>query len=239
MSEPLPGVGANFAARARIPDIARAAGVSTATVDRVLNGRENVRAVTAQRVLQAAAQLGYLLTPNAPAVTASKPMRIAFLLPAGTNRYLHMLGDYIDFAHDQWNALDMKCRVHYVESFNPKELADRLLQYGQRADGVVFMALEHPQVRDAVNTLADQGVPAITLISDLSNARRLAYVGIDNRSAGRTAALLLGRFMGAETEWQDRDARGQSQLSRARRARDRLSASDRIDVSSGTRDRTA
>jgi LacI family transcriptional regulator len=90
----------------------------------------------------------------------------------------------------------MKCRVHYVESFNPKELADRLLHYGQRADGVVFMALEHPVVRDAVNALADQGVPAITLISDLSNARRLAYVGIDNRSAGRTAALLLGRFMG-------------------------------------------
>jgi LacI family transcriptional regulator len=51
-------------------------------------------------------------------------------------------------------------------------------------------------VRDAVNALADQGVPAITLISDLSNARRLAYVGIDNRAAGRTAALLLGRFMG-------------------------------------------
>jgi LacI family transcriptional regulator len=39
-------------------------------------------------------------------------------------------------------------------------------------------------------------VPAITLISDLSNSRRLAYVGIDNRSAGRTAGLLLGRFMG-------------------------------------------
>jgi LacI family transcriptional regulator len=184
------------AVRARIPDIARAAGVSTATVDRVLNGREGVRAVTAQRVLQAAAQLGYLLTPQAPIVPASKPMRIAFLLPAGTNRYLRMLGDYIDFAHDQWNALDMKCRVHYVESFNPKELADRLLHYGQRADGVVFMALEHPVVRDAVNALADQGVPAITLISDLSNARRLAYVGIDNRAAGRTAALLLGRFMG-------------------------------------------
>src|ERR1700744_4793926 len=99
MSEtvPLPA-----AARARIPDIARAAGVSTATVDRVLNGREGVRAITAQRVLQVAAQLGYLPAPDVPAAPVSKPMRIAFLLPAGTNRYLHMLGDYIDFAHEQW-----------------------------------------------------------------------------------------------------------------------------------------
>ncbi|WP_245753562.1 LacI family DNA-binding transcriptional regulator [Paraburkholderia sartisoli] len=183
-------------ARARIADIAGAAGVSTATVDRVLNGRDGVRPATAQRVLQAAANAGYLIETGKPAREAAKPMRIEFLMPAGTNPYLRMLGDYIEFAHAQWAAQGIKCRVHYVESFNPAELADRLLHYGQRADGVVFMALEHPLVRDAVDTLAAQGVPAITMISDLSNARRLAYVGIDNRSAGRTAALLLGRFLG-------------------------------------------
>ncbi|CAD6519429.1 LacI family DNA-binding transcriptional regulator [Paraburkholderia sabiae] len=185
-----------FPPRARIADIAAAAGVSTATVDRVLNGREGVRPMTARRVMQAAAQAGYAIDTQTPGTKPAKPLKIEFLVPAGTNRYLRMLGDYIEFAHNQWAAQGMRCRVHYVESFNPNELAARLLHYGQRADGVVFMALEHPVVRDAVNALADQNVPAITLISDLSNSRRLAYVGIDNRSAGRTAALLLGRFMG-------------------------------------------
>jgi len=185
-----------FPPRARIADIAAAAGVSTATVDRVLNGREGVRPMTARRVMQAAAQAGYVIEAPTPEAKPAKPLKIEFLVPAGTNRYLRMLGDYIEFAHNQWAAQGVRCRVHYVESFNPSELAARLLHYGQRADGVVFMALEHPVVRDAVNALAEQNVPAITLISDLSNSRRLAYVGIDNRSAGRTAALLLGRFMG-------------------------------------------
>ncbi|MPW21609.1 substrate-binding domain-containing protein [Paraburkholderia sp. CNPSo 3157] len=185
-----------FPPRARIADIAAAAGVSTATVDRVLNGREGVRPMTARRVMRAAAQAGYVVDAPAPETKTARPLKIEFLVPAGTNRYLRMLGDYIEFAHNQWAAQGMRCRVHYVESFNPNELAARLLHYGQRADGVVFMALEHPVVRDAVNALAEQNVPAITLISDLSNSRRLAYVGIDNRSAGRTAALLLGRFMG-------------------------------------------
>ncbi|MEX3935110.1 LacI family DNA-binding transcriptional regulator [Paraburkholderia phymatum] len=185
-----------FPPRARIADIAAAAGVSTATVDRVLNGRDGVRPMTARRVMQAAAQAGYVIDAPAPETKTARPLKIEFLVPAGTNRYLRMLGDYIEFAHNQWAAQGMRCRVHYVESFNPNELAARLLHYGQRADGVVFMALEHPVVRDAVNALAEQNVPAITLISDLSNSRRLAYVGIDNRSAGRTAALLLGRFMG-------------------------------------------
>jgi LacI family transcriptional regulator len=185
-----------FPPRARIADIAAAAGVSTATVDRVLNGRDGVRPMTARRVMQAAAQAGYAIDAPTPEAKPARPLKIEFLVPAGTNRYLRMLGDYIEFAHNQWAAQGMRCRVHYVESFNPNELAARLLHYGQRADGVVFMALEHPVVRDAVNALAEQNVPAITLISDLSNSRRLAYVGIDNRSAGRTAALLLGRFMG-------------------------------------------
>ena len=51
-------------------------------------------------------------------------------------------------------------------------------------------------MREAVAQLAEQGVPTVTLISDLSNSRRVAYVGLDNRAAGRTAAYLIARFMG-------------------------------------------
>src|SRR3546814_16876208 len=58
------------------------------------------------------------------------------------------------------------------------------------------MALEHPKVREAVAELADQGIPSVTLVSDLSHSRRSAYVGLDNRAAGRTAAHLIGRFLG-------------------------------------------
>ena len=43
---------------------------------------------------------------------------------------------------------------------------------------------------------APLGGPTVTPISDLSNSRRVAYVGLDNRAAGRTAAYLIARFMG-------------------------------------------
>ncbi|WP_339646323.1 LacI family DNA-binding transcriptional regulator, partial [Jannaschia helgolandensis] len=45
--------------RPTINDLARAAGVSTATVDRVLNGRASVRPETARRVYEAAQTIGY------------------------------------------------------------------------------------------------------------------------------------------------------------------------------------
>jgi LacI family transcriptional regulator len=59
------------------------------------------------------------------------------------------------------------------------------------------MALEHPAVREAVAALAARGLPVVTLISDLSNSDRAAFVGLDNRAAGRTAGYLIGRFIGA------------------------------------------
>ncbi|MFL9926390.1 LacI family DNA-binding transcriptional regulator [Herbaspirillum lusitanum] len=187
---------ANDSARARIPDIAAAAGVSTATVDRVLNQRPGVRAATMQKVMKAAAALDYLPEADLYKAMQPRPMRLVFLLPPQSNRFMQMLGDYIGFAEEQLAPFNVKCRCHHIEGFNPRVLAQRLLHYGRQADGVAFMALEHPLVREAVNTLAEEGVHLVTLISDLSNSRSAAYVGMDNRAAGRTAGYLLARFLG-------------------------------------------
>ncbi|MFP5444134.1 MAG: LacI family DNA-binding transcriptional regulator, partial [Betaproteobacteria bacterium] len=180
----------------RIPDIAQLSGVSTATVDRVLNQRSGVRNATAQRVLQAAATLGYLPQAELHAALQPQPLRLMVLIPEGSNRFLQMLGDVIGYAQDHWAPFNVRCQAAYIESFNPDALAKALLHYGKRCDGIAFMALEHPVVREAVAQLAEQGVPTVTLISDLSNSRRVAYVGLDNRAAGRTAAYLIARFMG-------------------------------------------
>jgi LacI family transcriptional regulator len=180
---------------ARVTDVARLSGVSTATVDRVLNQRPGVRAPTVQRVLKAAGELGYLMEGALPA-QALKPWRLAFLLPAGTNRFLGLLGRSIGASNNQLASFNMRARVDYIESFKPERLAQHLRRVGRDVDGIAFMAIEHPAVREAVDTLAERGVPAVTLISDIANTRRVAYVGLDNRSAGRTAGYLIARFIG-------------------------------------------
>ncbi len=185
--------------RSRAADVARAAGVSTATVDRVLNGRANVRPSTAQRVLKAAAALQYLPEADLWRSLQPPPMELAFLLPAGTNRYLRMLGDSIGYATEWLAPFNVRCRAHFIDSFDPARVAAALLRHGRRADGVAFMALEHPLVREAVDALAERGVHVVTLISDLSHSRRIAYVGMDNRAAGRTAGTLIGRLLGGRT----------------------------------------
>ncbi|RKP47064.1 LacI family DNA-binding transcriptional regulator [Pararobbsia silviterrae] len=190
--------------RATIVDIAREAEVSTATVDRVLNGRQGVRALTIDKVLRAARRLDYIAsepTPHALPIRAAEhpsagPRVYDFVLPAGGNTFIRELAERIEGLHEELAPLPITGRVHFIEGFDPEVLARSLVKIGRDSKGVAFVALEHPFVREAVRHLVERGVTVVTLVSDLSSSKRAGYVGIDNRAAGRTAGLLLGRFIG-------------------------------------------
>ena len=183
---------------ARISDIARIAAVSPATVDRVLHGRPGVRTPTVARVLEVAAELGYLPGASLDALRAPRPARLIMLLPAGGNQFFTLLGQTAALLADELGRrFNVGIRTVFVDSFKPDLLARQLATLGRGADGIAFMAIEHPAVREAVDELAGRGVPTVTLISDLAGSRRSAYLGLENRSAGRSAAALIGRFVAA------------------------------------------
>jgi LacI family transcriptional regulator len=173
-----------------LADVAARAGVSSATVDRVLNRRPGVREMTARRVLKAAADLGYLPGDTLSTAPRPRPLRLVFLLPAGTNPYLKLLGETVRRIAAEADGAAIRC--FFTDSFDPAALGAALRRHGERADGIAFMAIDHPLVREAVAALRVRGRHVVTLVSDIGG--RTAYVGLDNRSVGRTAAYILGRF---------------------------------------------
>jgi len=80
-------------------------------------------------------------------------------------------------------------------------------------------------VREAIRELAASGVVVLTIASDILYVPRVAYVGIDNRAAGRLAGYLLRRFVGAERPAEAALFAGSLAYPRPRGARDRLSPS--------------
>ncbi len=87
--------------------------------------------------------------------------------------------------------------MRFSDVFDGIMLANTLDQIGDMYDGVAVVALDHPAVREAINSLASRGVVVVTLVSDVPGSKRAHYAGIDNSSAGRTAASLMGKFLGA------------------------------------------
>ena len=90
----------------------------------------------------------------------------------------------------------VRLSIQHVDTFDGIALAAALEKLPSGIDGVAVVALDHPAVTEAINTLADAGVVVLTLVSDVPNSRRAHFVGIDNFAAGRTAASLIGRFVG-------------------------------------------
>ena len=113
--------------RLTVVDVAREAGVSPATVDRVLNNRSGVRSRTRDVVLATARRLGYIAAPTgggAPEPAADARLRLDFVLPRGTNAFMQMLHEQIEA---QGAARpDLEVRVETIEGFNPDSLAATL-----------------------------------------------------------------------------------------------------------------
>lgn len=179
-----------------IKDVAELAGVSTATVDRVLNGRAGVKAKSRHSVLEAAARLGYLPETGDLAMPA-RPARLEFFLPVGGNRFLASLADHIvDFC--QRLPLVASFRVHRLDDTRPETLSAALDELDVETAGVGLLAIDDPRTRNMAARLVGAGLRVVTLVSDLPSSPRANYVGIDNRIAGRTAGLLMGAMIRRE-----------------------------------------
>ncbi len=179
-----------------VHDIAKEAGVSLATVDRVLNSRPGVRDKTIQRVQGAIDRLGYVRDTTAANLARQRQYRFAYLLPEGPSQFADALRATLGEAVSANIADRVALSVISVPTHDPHLIVKSIQSLNvDRLDGVAIMAPETPQVRDAVGRLKDAGIAVVALVSDLPNSQRDFFVGINNLAAGRTAASLLGRFV--------------------------------------------
>jgi LacI family transcriptional regulator len=170
--------------RARLDQIAALAGVGIATVDRVLNERGNVSPETAQKVIEAARQLGW---PRALPVPYRRGLRFEVFMTRPDTPFFQRLNEA--FANVA-GTLDRSVTVqrNFIDE-SPAALAKRIRSTTSQA--VVLYGEEDPAVIDAITAVTVRGIPVVTLVSDIPTSPRLAYVGIDHYSAGRTAGFFM------------------------------------------------
>ncbi len=186
-------------ARPTVKDIAKTAGVSLATVDRVLNGRTGVRQKTVDKVQQVIDEIGYTRDIYAANLARQRQYKLAFVLAEGESRFSNVVATEV-LASIAPSATDrVAIELIKAPSDDLHKLAEMLnLLIGQGYDGIAVMAPETPVVRDAVKNLVESGISVITLVSDLPESGRQHFVGIDNIAAGRIAGFLMGRFLGRD-----------------------------------------
>lgn len=180
-------------------DLAEAAGVSLATVDRVLNDRPNVSKKAARLVTEAIERIGFVRNPAAVNLARSRIYRFRFLLPMAGDQYLRELLEKVDEAREALRSDLTDVDVVQIPTTDPHAVAKYLSGIqSEEVDGIAVMAPESPQVRDAMARLIERGIKVVQFLSGQEKLKTADFVGIDNFAAGATAGKLIGRFLNHE-----------------------------------------
>ncbi|MCK1481035.1 LacI family DNA-binding transcriptional regulator [Bradyrhizobium sp. 197] len=179
-----------------LKDIARQAGVSLATVDRVLHNRPGVRPDTVRRVREAIERNSFQPHVAAAELARGRARRFAFVMPSGPNPFMQQIEAYLGEMSAWLSSRRLSVEMVATDVFDPSVLVASLEGLSDDYDGIAVVALDHPGVRAAIDDLVDAGTKVVTLVSDVPSSRRHHYIGIDNIAAGRTAGALVGRLVG-------------------------------------------
>ena len=167
--------------RPTIYDVARLAGVSTATVSRALNGTGQIAASTRATIEAAVEQLGYRPNTIARSLVTKTTQTIALLLPDITNPFYAALVNGIQqtaLSHGHTMLLcttesDAGREEHYLRVLRAKQVDGALV------DGLVLPP-------DRIARFVEDGFPIVCLDRDI-DSRSIPLVQVDNRLGGRIA----------------------------------------------------
>ena len=179
--------------RATIKDLAEAAGVSVATVNRVIGRSGPVSDGTVQRVLAAAREVGFygLAGLEYGASGAKRKLRVGFIIQSPHRLFATTLARAIENCVAAGEISDVQPVVELIDDLSPESVSTRMLALGAECDALGVLAAEHPIVTEAIEQLAATGIPVIALVTALSARTNVGYVGLDSWKVGRTAAWAL------------------------------------------------
>lgn len=169
-----------------IYDVAREAGVSMATVSRVVNGNPNVKPSTRKKVSEVIERLDYRPNAVARGLASKKTTTVGVIIPNVTNLFFSSLAKGIDDI-----AAMYKYNIILANSDDNREKEVQVFNtlLAKQVDGIIFMGHDlQDQIRQEVSRTRTPVVFAGTLLSDSVN---LSMVNIDYRSATKEVTETL------------------------------------------------
>ncbi|WP_175882574.1 LacI family DNA-binding transcriptional regulator [Burkholderia sp. BCC0044] len=174
---------------ARFIEIAAEAGVSEATVNRVLNERGSVSESARERVIAAARRLGVRrVLPD----SRHGLIHIDVLLSHGDTPFFRRLNAALQRSAQ---ILDKRIVLHrLILPESDRAVVDAIGNCRYRRAGMIITTRDTAPVRAALSDAIGRGEKVVTLMTDISEIPRTHFAGIDNVGAGRTAGYFIGRL---------------------------------------------
>ncbi len=172
----------------KIDDVARRAGVSTATVSRVINNKTGFTEDTRRKVLRVIDELGYKPNAIARGLVSQTTNTIGVLMPCLSSRFSFELLKGIEKVAHSKNYSVIIC--------NTDRNGERTLNYIQtlsekRVDGILFIS---EWLKDEYGEILEKLNIPVALVATYTDKYPFPYVRVDDRQASYSAvSYLIGR----------------------------------------------
>lgn len=182
---------------ATLRDIARRAGVSIGTVDRIIHNRGRFSRETAERVHRIVAELDYRPNQIARHLSTAAHYRVGVLLPEPEqdSRYWSLPLAGIRAAERELYDFGLRCDVVHFDRYRPGSFASAAVQLLENElNALALTPLVTPEAREVLQ--AETGDrPVVFFDTDVPGTRRVGFIGQESTQSGRLAARLLGLMM--------------------------------------------
>lgn len=182
--------------RPTVANLAKAAGLSVSTVNRLLHGTGTVRQETVERIVDAAEEIGfYGLGALRERQRQNLPhRRLGFLMQQSHRPLYQLWAERIATAAKSCLDAVVEPTILFEDDLSPEAVASNILQLGKSNDAIAVVTADHPLVSQAIDELRAEGTPVVAYVTDLSAASRGGFVGTDSWKVGRTAAWFISEM---------------------------------------------
>ncbi len=181
----------------RIVDIAKLAGVSVGTVDRVLHNRGRVSEEKRIKIEKVLKEINYEPNMVARFLASKKDYTFAVLIPSfAKGEYWELVTTGIDKATVELKNFNVTVEYFFFDQQDESSFSKTAQVLEQREfAGVVVATIFGKSVIELSRKLDEKEIPYIYIDSDIPNQHNLAYFGADSHMSGAIAAKLMMREM--------------------------------------------
>jgi Transcriptional regulators len=177
----------------RIKDIARLAGVSAGTVDRVLHNRGRVSEEALKKITAVMEQIDYKPNLIARTLGSNKRYTIAVMIPdPDLDPYWAQANEGIKIAQNEWTQYGVNVNLHPFDLYDKESFQKTANQVMETTpDGIVVAPIFYQESFPVFHSFVTSGIPYVFFNTNIPEVKPMSFIGQNLYESGRVGAELM------------------------------------------------
>ena len=185
-----------------IQAIADLAGVSRATVDKVIHNRPGISKAVREQIKTLIMETNYQPVHIRKYLKEHRSqIHIAVIIPDLQDPFMASLKSGMESFHRKYRSYGLSVEYYYCSNYDFQQMISILTHLKKvPVDGIALRGICNEQINLLIDEFSQRGIPVFTFDADLPDSKRISFIGEDLYRTGQICASLLCKSIGYQGE---------------------------------------